>query len=75
MSDEELYDGLNAPLIHFSVYTYQGRGAKHVIITNGPNLCKTLETNDDIKNGLIKRPTYVNKKYLANLSCSISEFH
>ena len=23
ISDEELYDGPNAPLIHFSVYTYQ----------------------------------------------------
>ena len=36
--DEELDDRLNASLIHFSVYTSQGRCATHVIIPNGPSV-------------------------------------
>ena len=40
---EELYDGPNDPLIHFSFFTYQGRCEKHVIIPNVSNLCKLCE--------------------------------
>ena len=36
--DEELDDGTNYSLIHFSVYTYQGRRTKHGIMPNGPTL-------------------------------------
>ena len=62
--DEELYDGSNAPLINFIIYTYQGICAKHGIITNRLTLCKICEENDNINNGLIKRPTNRNKKQL-----------
>ena len=62
--DEELDDVPNAPLVHFSVYTYQGRYAKHGIIPNGPTLCKLCEENYDIINGLIKSPTYGKKKHI-----------
>ena len=41
--DEELDDGLNDPLIHFSVYTFQVRCLKHGIIPNVPTLCKICE--------------------------------
>ena len=41
--DEELDDGPNAILIHFSVINHQERCAKQVIITNGPNLYKPCE--------------------------------
>ena len=36
--DGELDDGPSFPLIHFSVYTYQVRCEKHVIIPNEPYL-------------------------------------
>ena len=62
-------------MIHFSVFTYQGRCATHGIITNGPSLYKIREYNDDINNGLFKSPTYVKKKYLIKMSCYIGEFH
>ena len=62
--DEELDCGQNTSLIHFSVYIYQFICAKHGIITNGPTLFKLCESNDDINNGLIKRPTCVKKKDL-----------
>ena len=55
--DYKLDDGPNAPLIHFSVYTYQGRCENNGIIPNGPSLCKFCEYNYDINNGIIKRPT------------------
>ena len=43
ISDEELYDGPNSPIIHFRVYTYQVRCATHGIITNGPSVCRSCE--------------------------------
>ena len=49
ITDKELDDGPNAPLINFSVYTHQGRFEKHGTIINEPNLCKLCEENDDIK--------------------------
>ena len=73
--DKGLYDGPNDPLIHFSVYTYQGRCAKHGIIPNGPTLCKLCEENDDKQKGLINRPTYGRMKHLTKMSFSIGEFH
>ena len=73
--DEELDDGPNAPLIHFSVYTYQLRYAKYGILTNGPPLCKLCEKYDDIKNGIIKKRTYVKNTHLTKISCYIDEFY
>ena len=35
---------------------------------------KLIKENDDIKNSLIKRPTYGNKKQLTNISFSIGDF-
>ena len=55
ISDEELGNVPNAPLINISVHTYQGRCEKNGIIPNEPTLCKLSEENSDIKNGLIKR--------------------
>ena len=46
---------------------------KYFIIPNGPTLFKPCEENDDINNGLIKRPVYGKKKHLTKKS--ISEFH
>ena len=54
---------------------YQGRCATHVIITNGPSVCRSREENYDINNGLIKRPIYCKKKHLTKISCSIGKFH
>ena len=34
-----------------------------------------MRRNYDIKNSLIKRPTYENKKNFTKMSCSIGEFH
>ena len=59
--DEELYDGTNSSLIYFNVYSYQGICATHGIILNGPSVCRMCEENDDIKNGLINRPTHEKK--------------
>ena len=64
ITDEELDDGPNAPLIHFIFYIYQEKCEKHVIIPNGTTLCKICEANDDINNVLIKIPTYGKKKHL-----------
>ena len=61
--DEELDDGHNDSLKHFSVCTYQGRCETHGIIPNGPSVCRICEENDGIKNGLIKSPTYRKKKH------------
>ena len=60
--------------MHFIVYTYWGICAKHGIIPNGQNLCKICEANDDIKNGIIKRPAYVKNKHLTKMSWYIGEF-
>ena len=57
ITNEELYDVPNASIIHFRVYTYQGRCATHGIISNGLSVCLLFEENDDINNVLIKRPT------------------
>ena len=38
LPDEELDDGQNDSLVHFSVYTHQLRCAKHSIIPNIPTL-------------------------------------
>ena len=38
--DEELDNGLNASIIHFGVYTYQGRCATHGMIKNVPSVCR-----------------------------------
>ena len=73
--DKELDDGLNAPLIYFSVYKYQGICAKHGIITNGPTLCILWEEYVDAKNGKINRPTYIKNKHLKKMSFSIGQFH
>ena len=62
--DEEKNDGPYALLMHLSVYTYQGICATHGIIKNVTILCRICEDNDDIKNGLIKSPTYIKKKHL-----------
>ena len=56
--DEEIDDGTNDSIINFSVYTYQGICTTYGIITNGLSVCILCEENDDIKNGLIKRPKY-----------------
>ena len=61
-------------MIQFSVYNYWGICAKHGLIINGKNLCKICEANNDIKNGLIKSPTYGNNKHLTKMSWYISEF-
>ena len=55
--DEEVNDAPNDLLMNFSVYNYQRRCPKHVIITNGPISCKIFEENYDINNGLFNRPT------------------
>ena len=73
--DEVLYDGPNSLIIHFSVYTYQGRCSTHGIIPNRPSACILCEENGDINNGLIKRPTYGKKNNLTKISCSIGEFN
>ena len=73
--DEELDDGTNASLIHFSVYIYQERCATNGKNSNRPSVCKICEENDDIKNFLIKRPTYGKKKHITKISFSISEFY
>ena len=39
ITDEELDDGPNSTLLHFSVYNYQGRCTKHGTIPNVPTLC------------------------------------
>ena len=41
ITDEEQYDGPNDSIIHYSVYTYQGKCATHGIIPNGVSVCKT----------------------------------
>ena len=64
ITNEEIDYGPNALLIHFSVYTYQGRCETHVIVPNGPSACKICEENYDVNNGLIKMPTYGKKKHL-----------
>ena len=56
ITDEEIYDASNDPLIHFSVYTYQGRCAKHGIIPNGTTLSNPCEENYDT--------TYVKRRQL-----------
>ena len=75
LPDEELYDGSNYPLIHFSVYTYQGICENHFIIPKEKTLRKLCGLNDDINNGLIKSPTYRKKKHLTKISYSLGEFH
>ena len=55
---EEIDDGPNDSIINFSVYTYKGRCTTHGIIKNGLSLCILCEENDDLKNGLVKRPKY-----------------
>ena len=75
ITNEEQYDVSNSSIIHFSVYIYQGRCATHGIIPNAPSVCRLCEEDDDIKNGLIKRPTYGKDKHLNKMSCSIGEFH
>ena len=72
---EELDDGPNASIIHFSVYTYQGRCSIHGTIPNVPIVCILCEENYDIKNSPIKRPTYGKKKNLSKMSFYIGEFH
>ena len=71
---DELYSWPNIPLIHFSVYIYQGIRVKHGIIPNGPTLYKLSEENGDIRNGLIKSPTNGKNKNVTKMSCSIGEF-
>ena len=66
---------ITIPLFHFSVYTYQERCNKHGIIPNVKTLFTPCEANYDIKNSLIKRPTYVKNKNLTKMSCYICEFH
>ena len=58
-NDKELDDGPNASIIYSSVYDYQVRCETCGIIANGTNVCRICEENDDMKNFLIKRPTYV----------------
>ena len=65
------YDGTNSSLIHFRVYTYQGKCATHGMIKNGPILWRICEEKDNINNGQIKRPAYGKKKHLTKMSCSI----
>ena len=43
ITDEELYDGQNDSLIHFSVYTHQVICVTHGVIKNGPSLCRICE--------------------------------
>ena len=50
ITNEKLDYGPYDSLIHFSVYTYQGRCAKHGIIPNILSLCKLFEENYDINN-------------------------
>ena len=38
-------------------------------------ICRPCEKNDDINNGLIKRPIYGKKKHFTKISCSIGEFY
>ena len=73
--DEEIYCGTNYPLICFTIYTYQGSCEKHDMIPNGPSLCKLCEDDYDINNGIVKRPTYRNKKFPLKMSCYIGEFN
>ena len=61
--------------MNLSVFTYQGRCALHGIFPNVPRECIICEENDDIKNGLIKRPTYGNKEHITKILCFIGEFH
>ena len=72
---EELCDGSNSTIIHFSVYTYQYICATHRIIPNGPSVCRLCEENDDINNCLTNRPTYGMKKHINIISFSIGRFH
>ena len=55
--------------LHF--YTYQLIYANQGKFPNVPTLLKPCEENDDINNGLMKRPTYGNKKDITKMSCSI----
>ena len=73
--DKKLYDGPNYPLIHFSVYTYQGRWAKHGTIPNRPSLWKLCEEDYYINNVIINRPSYGKNKHLTKMSYSIGNFH
>ena len=67
--------GPNDSIIHFSVYIYQLICATHGIIPNGPSVCISCETNNDINNGLINSPKYGNKKYLTKMSFYIGRFN
>ena len=67
ITEEELDDGPNASRINFSLFTYQVRCTTHNIIPNGPSVCRICEENDDINNGIIKRPIYGKKKHLAKM--------
>ena len=72
-SDEELYYVQNASLIHFSVYTYQGRWSTYVIFPNLPSVCTICKENYDINIGIIKSPTYEKHKQLTKMSYHIGE--
>ena len=72
---EELGDGQNDSIIHFIVYTYQGRCATHGIIKNGACVCIIYKWNYHIKIIIIKRTTYIRKKHPTNISCYIGELH
>ena len=44
--DEEIDDGPDDSIIHFSVYTYQGICATYGIITNELSVCRSCEAID-----------------------------
>ena len=69
----EIYYGPNASIIQFSVYNYQGRCETYVVTPNVPSVWILCEENNNINNGLIKRPTYGKKKHLNKMSCYIVE--
>ena len=47
----------------------------HGILKYGPIVCRICEENDDVKNGIIKRPTHKNNIQVTKISCSIGNFH
>ena len=65
----------NAPCIHFSVYTYQGRCSKHGIISHGPPKCPLCVDDMLLRDDQSSTPSYGRKKHLTRMKTSIGEFH
>ena len=66
--------GPNALIIHFGVYTYQGICETQDINPDEPILSIICEENNEINNGLIKRPAYGKKNHTPKIPYVIDPF-